>query len=628
MKQFFTKCISAILVLCLMGIPAVSADYVAGNNPAPPLGVDAALERAREFNEHIKGKTPEELAEEYNLDLYTDVLSAYGSTEPVRGQIEIREEDTWQDVIDRLFSIYETDPYRVSCGYYNTLTGEEEYVNADKYMVSASMFKIPTNMIVADMVSSGEITMDTEIAGAPYSYQQYMSIVHSDNARWMDLINFLGGYSKFKELQIPYLGNDPTVDLGWNYQIDNYYNSRQFIHMLRTLYDEPERFPGILECMLEATPFSDFKQYEHRYPIAQKYGFVAQNESDGAYHTYITCCGIVYTDTPFMIVMFTDNVTYAYDLLSAYSVAMADYTNMVAAREAKKQAEAEEQKRQEEERALQERLEADAAAAAAAQTEQSAPEYTPRPVTTGTVEQHTIGNFSIQDCIVIGWIILTMLICFVVIFRCNRSGRINGFWAVLAILFAGTAMISCFVAVRMGSLYTRPNGEPAEPVNSFFGALCAGDYETAYSYLSDYDSLGLEKQPSSEESRMIYDALKSSYDYNLRGDAVRDGLHAVQSVSFRHLNLDAIKKDAPVKISEILNEIVATRSKNQVYDANNNYLESVTDEVYRKALTEILSKKDRYNTSLDVDVEVDYIDGKWLMRTTPELISAILGGAA
>ena len=125
---------------------------------------------------------------------------------------------------------------------------------------------------------------------------------------------------------------------------------------------------------------------------------------------------------------------------------------------------------------------------------------------------------------------------------------------------------------------------------------------------------------------MIYEAMKASYDYTLRGDAVRTGLTAKQGVSFRHLNLEAIKKDAPVKIGSLLKEIVDTRSKSQVYDENDNYLESVTDEVYRKALSELLSRKDRYYTSLEMDVEVEYVNGKWRMKTTPELISAILGG--
>lgn len=616
--------LSAVVFFAMCWNVCAVAVYSPDTNPAPPIGVEAALERAKQFNLDIEGMTPEDIAEKYHVDLYLDVLDHYGNSDIPGERIIVSEGDTWQQCMDRLFSKYSTDTYRVGIGYYNTLTGEEQYINGDKYMVSASMFKVPTNMIIADRVSSGQITMDEEIAGAPYSYHQYQTIVNSDNQRWMDLINYLGGYSAFKQLQIPYLGNDPSEELGWSYQIDNYYNAKEFIHMLRTLYDDPERFPGIIECMLEATPFSDFKEYEHRYPIAQKYGFVQQNESDGAYHTYITCCGIVYTDTPFMIVMFTDNVEQAYSLLSEYAVVMADYTNMVAETEQKKAEEErirDEEAKKAAEEELQKRLEADAAAA-----EQAAVEPTPRPVVNETVEKHVLGGFSVVDCIIIGWIFIFVIVCCVLIFRRNNAGKINGFWAVLAVILAGLAMLLCMVALRQGTVFAEPNGNPSETVNAFFSAVVAGDYETAYEELSDFESLGLEKYPSSDETRMLYDALRSSYDYALRGNCVRDMLSAVQSVSFRYLNLDAVKADASGRISGILEEIALNRPKSQVYDADGAYFEAVTDEVYRKALTEALSVADKYITSAEFDVHVDYSDGKWLMSTSPELISALSGG--
>lgn len=612
---------AACIVLCCV---SASADFSQGNNPAPPLGVDAALERARQFNLSLEGLSPEEIADRFDVDLWEDVYDHYGGSEVPGTPITVTDGETWEECMAALLSKYEVDEYRVGIGYYNTLTGEEKYINGDKYMVSASMFKVPTNMIIADRVSSGEITMDEEIAGAPYSYHQYQTIVNSDNARWMDLIGYLGGYSKFKELQIPYLGNDPTEELGWNYQVDNYYNSKQFIHMLRMLYDDPERFPGIIECMLEATPFSDFKEYEKRNPIAQKYGFVSQNESDGAYHTYITCCGIVYTETPFMIVMFTDNVDYAYNLLGEYAVVMTDYTDMVAREEARRKAEEEAEAARQAEAERQARIEAEAAAAAAAIAAQA----TPKPVMTDTVQEHTIGSFSVVECIVMGWVAIFVLIGIVLIFRRNMSGRINGFWAVLALLLAGAAMVLCLVGVKMGTVVAKPGGEPAETVSSFFAALCAGRYEEAYSYLDNYETLGLENSPADEESRMLYDALRKSYDYSLKGSCVVDRLNASQSVSFRFLNLSLIKKDAADRIDGMLMEIAESRPRSQVYDSEGNYLQSVTDEVYRKAITEALKNSAGYYTSVEIGTELAYRDGRWVMSLPAGLMTALAGGEA
>ena len=629
----YKRLISLLLLLAAVFSMAGTAlaDYTAGNNPAPPLGVEAAVERARQFNLDLEGMSPEEIAAKYNVDLYLDVYDHYGNYEIPGNPVTVTEGETWREVMDALLSKYEVDEYRVGIGYYNTLTGEEQYINGDKYMISASMFKIPTNMIIADRVSSGEITMEEEIAGAPYSYHQYQTIVNSDNARWMDLINYLGGYSKFKELQIPYLGNDPVEELGWNYQVDNYYNSKQFIHMLRTLYDDPERFPGIIECMLEATPFSDFKQYEKRNPIAQKYGFVEQSEADNAWHTYITCCGIVYSDTPFMIVMFTDNVDYAYSFLGEYAVVMTDYTNMVAAQEQKKAEEAEAEARAKAEAEAQAKLEAEKKAAEEAASLQAQAEATPEPTELPktlyeTIESRTFGRFSAVDCIVMLWIAIAVLICLVIIFRTNQAGKINGFWAGLAAIFAGLSMTAAVIGLNMGTVIAQPGGEPTEPVISFFESIKRGDYDGACKYLSDYESFGLNFRASTEQGNALLDVLKSSYDYYLRGSCVKDGITATQNVAFKYVNLSKIKEDAAARINPYLKEIAEGRPNSKVYDSEGNYLQSVTDEVYEKAMADAIANAENYYTSAEFTVNIDYIDGQWLMQTPGELITALAGG--
>ena len=611
------------LALTLPGLSAFAEPVELENNPAPELGVEAALERARTFNSDRLSLSAEALAEKYGFDL-TETRTNLENGEMSGAPVEVNEGDTWETVMGRLFMKYEkTNEYGVGIGYYCPETGEEQYINGDQYMISASMFKVPTNMIIADMVSKGEITMDENIAGYPYSYQQYMSIVYSDNSRWQNLRDYLGGYEALKEKQIPYLGNDPNEDFGWNYHVDNYYNARQFIHMLRMMYEEPDRFPGIIECMLEANPLGFFRSYETRYPVAQKFGYApytAEESLDGASHYYYTCCGIVYADSPFMIVMFTDNVYNCEGLLAEYATCMTDYTNMTVAaekRKAEEAAAAEEQRRLEAEQELQKRLEADVAEAAV--------EATPKPVLVSTVEETKLGNFTAMDCLIMGWAALTAIICCVFIFRRNMAGRINGFWAVLGVIFAALAVVACVVGLRMGNIYAAPAGDPTEPVNNFFYNIAAGDYQKAYTYLSDYETLGLENEPDTEESRLICNALRESYDYSLRGDCVRDRLSAVQRVSFQYLSLDSVKSDAAGRIPSLLKEIVESRTNSQVYDGNGEYLQSVTDEVYRKALTEALTNSTKYRTSIEVSVDVTYDDGVWLMSLPKELIPAMTG---
>ncbi|MBQ3374617.1 MAG: hypothetical protein IJG40_15945 [Oscillospiraceae bacterium] len=624
MKKTFAV-ILLILLLAGCAVPSFAEDI-------PEPGLDAALRKAQEFNEWMRQRTDDEIAAEMHISRW-DVLSPYGTEAPPDPLIEVSEGDTWDDLLQRLLVKYEADAEGVGIGYYNNRTGEEHYINADRYMVSASMFKVPLNMIYADKVSSGEMTMDSEIFGAPYRWYQYRTIVESDNDRSVDLMNYLGGYRAFKEYQIPYLGNDPVEDLGWNYQIENFYNPRQFIHMLRSLLAEPERFPGILENMLQATPYSYLHQYERRYPIAQKYGFVEQAESNRGYHTYINSCGVVFTETPFCLVIFTDNVLKAYDLMAEYCMVMCDYTNMVSrlADEEDVQRQAEEQQaellRSESDRAA---IAAEAQALAAAlRGERTDVVLSPVPLSSEkSTDRPARFSMSVLSSILLLWIFIAMTIGFVVIFRHNVSGKVNAFWAVLAIILTALALVLCITGSNFGTLYAKPGGDPGETVSTFLDAVLAEEYDTAYSCLSNYSSLGLELTPETEESRMLYDALKQSYGFTLRGTAEIDRLTARQTVALMHLNLKAVKNDAAERVEALLQELAEKRPHEQIFDENGKVLPAVSDEVYRTALAQALDTGNRYYTSSDIEIELEYVNGRWLIRAGESLLSALSGGAA
>lgn len=608
-----------MVVLLFACLPvALAAEEI----PAP--GLDAALEKAKQYNAWITGKSAAEVAAELNVSEW-DVLSAYGTESLPEPLITVQESDTWETLMQRLLEKYGVDESTVGIGYYNTRTGEEKYINADKYRVSASMFKIPLNMIYADRVSSGEMTMDTEIWGMSYAWLQNRTIVYSDNERACNLWDNLGGYSVFKTLQIPYLGNDPAEDIGWNYQVDNFYTPREFIHMMRMLYDEPERFPGVLENMLEATPHSYFRQYDHRYPVAQKYGFVEQNEDTG-HHTYLTTCGIAFTGDPCCLVVFTDNVTWAYDLISEYCTVMCDYTEMMSARQDVLDAQAAEEaaRREASDAAAFE----NAVAALSARFDAPAPVLTKTVARTGAEENNARFEmkFSVVSCILVGWILVAMLTGFVLIFRHNRSGRINAFWAVIAIILAGTGLSLCVLGLDIGTVFARPEGDPRETVTTFFDSLLSRDYPAAYACLGNYAGLGVENAPAEEDARLMYDALLDSYSYSLRGDCVTDKMQAHQTVTFRYLNLNAVKKAAAGEVNPILEKIVSTRTRSEVYDEDGNYLPAVTDEVYLTAIRKVLEDPTQFYTSADISVTLEYRNDSWMIQADDGMMTPLSGG--
>lgn len=623
MRKRVLSIIAAMFLFAGLSLPAFAEDYI------PQVGLEKELARAREKTEWINSHTPQEIAEAEGFPNEWLVISPYGTSEPPEPKLVVEENMAWEDVIAMLFEKYSIgDEQTITLGYYNPETGEEKYYLGDTYKISASMLKVPLNMLYTEKISKGEMSFEQDIYGRPYSTMLYRTIVKSDNDCSGQLIGYLGGYSTFREAQKVYLGGNPTEEEGYLYS-DNYYTARQFIQVLKLLYTENDRFPGVVENMLEAEPYSYLREYEHRFPIAQKYGYVEQSN-----HTYINSCGIVFSASPFCIVIFTDNLSKAYDVMAEYCTLMCDY-NEIQSRKAQEAAAQAEQERLAAEAAAQAEAEAEAAEAAARVQEEASVQEEPskqeepnaadeRPV----LVKHTIGNVPIGGFMAMIAICTAAIIAIVIIFRYNGAGSINGFWGVLSIILAALAMLLCIVGLNFGTIVSAPNGNPQDTVEAFYENIISGNYSEAYSYLSDYSDLGLENPPESEEGRMIFNALKSSYAYTIRGNCTRDTLHATQLVAFRYLNLAMVEEAAGGMINDLLNDVVQTRPKSQVYDAEGNYLESVTDEVYRKALTEVLGDSEKYCTSSEFEVSLDYIDGEWLLNTDSRMIAALLGGAA
>lgn len=236
--------------------------------------------------------------------------------------IKATDENAWEEYKDFLLEYEEIGPENTAFGYYNFETGEEYYYNADEYFIAASMYKVPLNMVYAERVSSGDISMDTKIGGIKYSELQWSTIVDSTNDKAEILWNNLGGYNEYKRLSAKYLTDNPE-SLPWKYYENNWFTPRQFIHCLKELQNHSEKYPGVIDCMLEAGKGIHFKRDVEWCPIASKMGYV----EEPPYHSVYNDLGIVYTTETFAIVMFTDNVPYAVNPLADYCTLMCDYTN-------------------------------------------------------------------------------------------------------------------------------------------------------------------------------------------------------------------------------------------------------------------------------------------------------------
>lgn len=239
------------------------------------------------------------------------------------------------------------------------------------------------------------------------------------------------------------------------------------------------------------------------------------------------------------------------------------------------------------------------------------------------VEQSNTGAMVLALAIIALFFILLALIV-----RLGRTGLLSVPSAVLAAGLASLALLLCVIGVNVGPIYAQPDGDPAETVTRFYDALIAGDYERAYSCLSDYTSLGLEKEPESESGAKTYAALKESYEYSLSGSPKIDGIRATQGVRFKYLDLDSTEASVQDAVQRNLEKAVRDNPVEEVYDADKNFLPAVADKAYIDALNAVLSHASSYYTAAVIYVELTFESGEWLIVTSPEMLNALMGGKA
>jgi len=495
---------------------------------------------------------------------------------------------SWDEIMDALLAKHSTDRDSVSVAYVNLVSGDEYFINPDTYMVAASMYKLPLNMYFTEKINSGELEW---IYPFPYEEVRDDSIIYSDNDQSMFLYDILGGYDKFRELTSEYVGTAyETLDPADAF--NNKYTARELANCLKLLYKEQEKFPGLIETMQKAEPERFFKLYEPRFKIAHKYGYYSENG-----RVNMNDCGIAFTCEPIALVMFTQGVYDPEPLLTDFCTTMCEYTEYLAAK--------------------------------AAATPEPTPEPAPEPEAAAVPETAVVEPEAEErglPIVALGAVLLFLILGIGLVISLCIKYRIRFFWMLLAVIISAATMLLCIAALRFGTVYAKPSGDPRQTAAEFMDSICSGDYDQAYELLRDYSDLGLAKVPESAAAKLAYEALHESFSYELDGEISVDKLEASQPVSFTYLDLTAIESAIVEETPKQLKLIVEKRAMNQVYDSNRNYLPEVTEEAYLNAVAAVLENADSYYRSVELRLALSYSDGRWQVLASPALLRALNGG--
>ena len=540
-----------------------------------------------------------------------------------------KQPDLWEQELLEMLALYEADPSTIAAGYCNLVTGETHYYNGDNYMVSGSMYKIPLNMLFLDWIDEGELTMESNILGYPYSTLLDGTIIHSDNDMARMLWTYAGNtittdpastpYHRYRILIADYMGEDAD-NVADKYYENNFFTPRQVITCLQHVYENSEKYAPLIEDMQRAEPTNYFKLRERRFDIAHKYGYYIDNTDT----LYLNDCAICYTDEPIAIVLFTAGTVKPYNVLTEYCSLMCNYTQeAIAARSAREEAEAAAAAAAEED-ARQALL----TAQEEAEPDNEAPELTPSADSVAeSPEPAAKSSHSLRVGPLIALIltlVLTLLsICLVV--SASRRSRLRRFHGIAAVLLGAFAILLCIYAASGNTLYTHASGDPQETIVLFTESLKNGDYPTADSLLLKGATLGLNHAPDSEEETLLLAALEASWDFAPYGECTVKERSAWQQMRVQHLSMTALDAALQERSREVLSGLVRSLPMTDVYDENGEYLPSLAETAYREALRDVISRAEEYYTNTGITLELRESKGTWLVVPDERLISVLSG---
>ena len=210
--------------------------------------------------------------------------------------------------------------------YYNPQTQKYYFDNQDKYFKGASTVKVPVAMIYYDKIKNGELTLESTLqytsddyeagegtTASTYSVGDYIpisflleqSIINSDNTAVNILIDGIG-YRKCRELMAQY-SDEEFID---DFYTSNLTKASFGFDIINHIYQNQENYQELIGYMKQSSFGEYLKKYITEYDVAHKYGSYAGNV-----HDY----GIVFTDSPYLIGVYTQNVPGADELIANIS---------------------------------------------------------------------------------------------------------------------------------------------------------------------------------------------------------------------------------------------------------------------------------------------------------------------
>ena len=218
------------------------------------------------------------------------------------------------------------DYMRFSVGFWYSGTGDSWYYDADQWMYSASLYKVPVSMLMAEKEAAGELTLDSVVNGTTLEYLESTALIYSNNDSGHSMVSWLGGTynGKCSDMTIKFT-DLPDSYFDQDFYDVSYYTARYMTQVMRTLYQGGDaKFPHVLDYLKQAQPDDYYNRnaaLKSSYTIAQKFG--AYEEGNGNNNNH--CAAVIYTPNPIVVTVMTRNVGEYQNIIAEVGGHLAEY---------------------------------------------------------------------------------------------------------------------------------------------------------------------------------------------------------------------------------------------------------------------------------------------------------------
>lgn len=170
---------------------------------------------------------------------------------------------------------------------------------------------------------------------------------------------------------------------------------------------------------------------------------------------------------------------------------------------------------------------------------------------------------------------------------------------------------------------------PEERVAEFFDCIVGGDYTTAEEIIGIGASLGLDTEPHDSIGKLVFDALRQSFSYELVGECSVSGVSAAQRVVITYLNIPAViaaqKEPTKLRLEQYVEE---AELSSEVFDESGAFRYEVAIRALYEVTEEILENAYSYYVTDEIEISLTYTGDGWYLQPSEELFRILSGNTS